>query len=160
MQEQFLNNPCDAYIIALGTNDISVHGSFTGTVDAMGVTDPTTSVGGYCEIINQIRTMQPKAPIFLVTISRYRNTVAQRLVANDKIKAIAAWYQNCYIIDLEKYDNEEFGTYYKNGSHNNALGYNLRARQYIAYIDWIIANNLDAFRNTQFIGTNYDYVEE
>ena len=152
----FTETGYDAYIIALGTNDIIKNGSFTGTVDASGVEDKSTSVGGYCEIIQKIKEVQPKAVIFVVTISRYRNTAETRAEANAKIKAIADYY-DCYVIDLENHDVGNFDTYYKNGSHNNALGYNLRARQYIAYIDWIIANNLDDFQNVQFIGTNYDY---
>ena len=119
--------------------------------------DHSTSVGGYCEIIEKIKEIQPKAKIFLVTISRWRNSSGARTSANNRIKQIAQYYTNCYVVDTEKHDDPNFDTYCINGSHNNALGYNLRARQLIAYIDWIIENNLADFRNVQFIGTNNDW---
>ena len=157
-------NPGDCYIIALGTNDISQLGSFTGDVSTdIDTTDyhnnATTSVGGYATIIQMILEMQPKAKIFCVTIPKSRNTESTRTAANTKIKAIAQLF-NCYVIDLETYGESEsgyFATYYKNDTHNNALGYLQRARQYIAYIDWIIENNPAQFRNLQFIGTDFDY---
>ena len=158
-------NAGDCYIIALGTNDVIKFGSFTGdaTTDidtANYNNNANTSVGGYAKIIQMIKEMQPNAKIFCVTIPKTRNTQADRDIANPKIKAVAEMF-GCYVIDLETYaeqsSNGKFAEYYKNDSHNNALGYNLRARQYIAYIDWIIENNLDDFRNVQFIGTDYDW---
>ena len=158
-------NAGDCYIIALGTNDIIKLGSFTGDVatdiDSTNYNNnANTSVGGYAKIIQMIKEMQPNAKIFCVTIPKTRNTQADRDIANPKIKAVAEMF-SCYVIDLETYAEQssdgKFAKYYKNDSHNNALGYNLRARQYIAYIDWIIENNLDDFRNVQFIGTDYDW---
>ena len=160
------NETGDCYIIALGTNDIIKIGSFTGSTDTdINLSDYTqnamTSVGSYAKIIQMIQEKTPKAKIFCVTIPQSRNTTSTRSVANAKIKAIASLF-NCYVIDLETYaeqEGDEFSSIYKNSSHNNVLGYNLRARQYIAYIDWIISHNLDDFRNVQFIGTDYDYVD-
>lgn len=162
----FTENPADAYIIALGTNDIGDLGSFTGDLstdinDADYLQNAHTSVGGYAEIIQRIIEMQPKAKIFCVTIPQTRNNATTRLEANTKIKSIASKF-GCYIIDLETYGEGEKGDYkdfYKNSSHSNALGHNLRAREYIAYIDWIVENNLDDFRNVQFIGSNSDWVK-
>lgn len=157
----FKQNPCDVYIIALGTNDISDTTEFTGEVTAAGVQDAATSVGGYAEIIRRIKVYQPKAKIFLVTIPTWRNGNAtqapKRDAANEKIRALASYFSNCYCIDLAAYDTADFRTYYVNGGHNNALGYNLRARQYAAYIDWIIRHNPADFRNIGFIGTDKDY---
>jgi lysophospholipase L1-like esterase len=156
----------DCYIIALGTNDITKLGSFTGNVS----TDidlnnydnnAQTSVGCYAKIIQIIKQNQSGVKIFCVTIPKSRNTIESRAVANTKIKAIAELL-DCYVIDLETYAEQDnvFAETYKNGSHNNVLGYNLRARQYISYIDWIIENNLNDFRNVQFIGTNYSYSDD
>jgi hypothetical protein len=158
------NETGDCYIVALGTNDIIKVGSFSGDVEAdINMTDytqnATTSVGSYAKIIQMILEKTPKAKIFCVTIPQSRNTASTRNVANTKIKAIASLF-GCYVIDLETYaeqEGDEFSAIYKNSSHNNALGYNLRARQYIAYIDWIISHNLNDFRNVQFIGTDYDF---
>ena len=162
----FTNDMGDCYIIALGTNDISQLGSFTGNVatdiDTEDYTNnANTSVGSYAKIIQMIMTMQKGAKVFVVTIPKTRNVnLPARNEANTKIKAIAELL-GCYVIDLDTFAEQEvngqFANVFKNGSHNNVLGYMLRARQYIAYIDWIIENNLTDFRNVQFIGTSYDY---
>lgn len=160
-KNNFKSNPCDAYIIALGTNDVPRDAGFDGTVNAAGVAEEQaeTSVGGYAQIIRRIKVYQPKAKIFLVTIPTWRNAAdaQKRDEANEKIRALAGYFSNCYTIDLAAYDIDNFRMYYINGSHNNALGYNLRARQYAAYIDWIIRHNLNDFRNVGFIGTDKDY---
>lgn len=166
---EFTNNLGDCYIIALGTNDISQLGSFTGNVATDIDTEDysnnaNTSVGSYAKIIQMILDMQEKTKIFVVTIPKTRNVnLPARTDANTKIKAIANLL-GCYVIDLDAFAeqeiNGEFANVFKNGSHNNVLGYMLRARQYIAYIDWIIENNLEDFRNVQFIGTSYDYVQQ
>lgn len=161
---------CNLYIIALGTNDMAV--GFNGSINTdINLEDYTqnanTSVGGYASIIQKIRSIQPRAKIFCVTIPISRDKQipapygpADRLIANTKIRGLASMF-DCYVIDLERYGeytNEDvsyFENVYKNATHNNALGYNLRARQYIAYIDWVIANNLQEFQDIQFIGTNY-----
>lgn len=165
---------CNLYIIALGTNDMAV--GFSGDINTdINLEDYTqnanTSVGGYASIIQKIRSIQPRAKIFCVTIPISRDkqipspyNSSTRIVANSKIRNIASMF-DCYVIDLERYgeytpeDVTYFENVYKNATHNNALGYNLRARQYIAYIDWIIANNLEEFQDIQFIGTNL-YLDE
>ena len=162
----FTTDMGDCYIIALGTNDISQLGSFTGNVatdiDTEDYTNnANTSVGSYAKIIQMIMTMQKGAKVFVVTIPKTRNVnLPARNDANTKIKAIASLL-GCYVIDLDTFAEQEvngqFANVFKNGSHNNVLGYMLRARQYIAYIDWIIENNLADFRNVQFIGTSYDW---
>lgn len=161
----FSQNPADAYIIALGTNDISQLSEFTGNVETdIDLQDynnnANTSVGGYAKIIQIIKEMQPKAEIFCVTISKYRaNPASPKIEANEKIVSIATLL-GCWVIDLYTYgedNHDEFEQYYVNDSHYNAMGCNLRARQYATYIDWIVANNMQHFRNVQFIGTNYSY---
>lgn len=168
------SNVGDAVIVALGTNDITLYGGFFGDVDTdINLSDRTqnarNSVGGYANIIQWCREMNPKCVVFCVTISNVRNEIPaseneKRLVANEKIRAIANKL-GCFVIDLAEYaettENERtiWRTTYRNSSHNNALGYERRARQYATYIDWIIENNPTAFQNIQFIGTNYDYVD-
>lgn len=158
----------DAVIIALGTNDISLYGEFTGNVDtdidfSNRENNALTSVGGYANIIQYVRSIRPKSVIFMVTLSNTRNTLAQRNAMNEKVRALCQKFDNCYLIDMQMYAEttpEElsfFNTYYKNGEHNNALGYEYRARQTASYIDWIIANNLADFANIQFIDTSYTY---
>lgn len=157
----------DCIVIYLGTNDVTRNG-FDGNVETdidllNKENNAITAVGGYAYIIQTMREFRPKAPIFCVTISNDRHQPAQLIPANNKIRAIAAKFENTYIIDLEKYAettiNEQivFSKFLKNSSHNNALGYSMRAKQYATYMDWIIYHNVDKFRNIQFILTNDDY---
>lgn len=162
-KEDFRNKPADVYIIALGTNDITKQGAFTGSISDINDSDYSlnadTSAGQYGKIIQRIKEIQPKAHVFCVTIPNSRNTGTQADNANELIRAIAGHF-GCWVIDMAKYtisDTPDFKEYYMNDSHNNALGYNLRARQYISYIDWLIGHNLKAFKNVQFIGTDYDF---
>ena len=150
----------NAYIIALGTNDIGYYNEFTGEIanintEDMSQTDTTTSVGGYGYIIQNILSVQPKAKIFCITLPKTRNTADTRATANAKIKQIAELL-GCYVIDLETYRKIDYTKLY-NGGHLNALGYNILAREIITYIDWIIRNNMDDFNSIQFIGTDYSY---
>lgn len=41
--------------------------------------------------------------------------------------------------------------------HPNAYGYYLIAKAFKSYMSYIIANNMDDFRNIQFVGTDYSY---
>ena len=156
----------DCCIIALGTNDISRFGEFTGDVSTdIGDTIEScanTSVGGYAAIVLKMKEMQPKMKFFFVTISNNRNQVSQRIPANEKIRQLAEHF-GAYVIDLEKWaentitEQEVFAVKYKNGSHNNALGYNLRAKQYAVAMSYLIEHNWKDFQDVQFIGSDYQY---
>lgn len=156
-----------AYIFSIGTNDIGYYGSFTGDVetdidvDNYNNNDTTTSVGGLATMIQKARELQPNAIIFVETIDNTRNTKTTRDEANEKIRAIAKKL-DCYLIDMAKYwiseeEVEEWKLKYQNGGHLNALGYLLKTQARITYIDWIIRNNPEKFKEVQFIGTNMEY---
>lgn len=154
---------CDAYIIALGTNDIGDRGDFVGNVNTdINLSDynnnADNSVGYYARIIQRIKSINPKAKIFCVTIPNTRNGL-NRYSANEKIRNIANLLK-CYIIDLQYYYVDEGEVYnfkakYYNGGHLNALGYLNLAYTFISYIDYIINTNISDFREIHFIGTDY-----
>ena len=155
------SNLASAYVIYLGTNDISYYGSFDGDAQSKNVI--TNSYGGYCAIIDKIKEVQPKAKIFCVTLPKDRNNELTRNVANTKIKEIVNSYTDCYLIDLEEYwqndiELSEWISIYKNGGHLNALGYMEFATAIFNYINWIIKNNVSEFKQIQFIGTDNEYV--
>lgn len=156
---------CDAYIIALGTNDIGDSGEFVGNIATdIDLSDynnnADNSVGYYARIIQRILSINSKAKIFCVTIPNTRNG-SNRYGANEKIRDIANLL-NCYIIDLECYyvNNGEvnnFKSKYYNGGHLNALGYLNLAYVYSTYIDYIIKTNISDFKEIQFIDTDYNF---
>lgn len=156
----------DCCIVALGTNDISRFGEFTGDVSTdIGNTIEScanTSVGGYAAIVLKMKELQPKMKFFFVTISNNRNQVSERTPANEKIRQLAEYF-GAYVIDLERWaentitEQAAFTYKYKNGSHNNALGYNLRAKQYAVAMSYLIEHNWKDFLDVQFIGSDYQY---
>ncbi|MDU4883001.1 SGNH/GDSL hydrolase family protein [uncultured Clostridium sp.] len=161
------NFKAKAYIFAVGTNDIGYYGSFTGNVETdidinnYNNNNTTTSVGGLATMIQKARELQPKAVIFIETIDNTRNTKITRDEANEKIRAIAKKL-DCYLIDMAKYwiseeEAKEWMAKYQNGGHLNAMGYLLKTQARITYIDWIIRNNPEKFKEVQFIGTTMEY---
>lgn len=154
------------YIIALGVNDLILYSEFSGDVTTdINLTDYTqnaqTSVGGYAAIIQKIKGLQSDAKIFCVTLPNDRGDSEIRTATNEKIKAIANLL-GCYVIDLQnewfsEEEREDFCAKYRNGGHWNAMGYNQLAKAYVTYIDHIISNNIDDFRNIQFVGTEMQF---
>ena len=149
----------NAYIIALGTNDIATEGSFTGSISDINVDNPNlnadTSVGWYGRIIQKIKANLPYAKIFCVGIPYTRNTPEQITEANQKIKDISSLL-GCYFLDMQKYgiqqdQVEEFKAKYYKGGHLNCMGYKWWSDQIASYIDWIINHNPNDFWNTPFI---------
>ncbi len=170
-------NPKDGYIIALGENDkapnqqaLYSYGDAStdiGSYDAATDTDTNAnSFAGYIAgIVQRIRSIQPKAPIFLVTMPKNGTDGELREHYNDAIRGVAEHFGHCYVIDLYKYAQDyyydaNFKALYFNSTHMNALGYQWTAWMMCTYIDWIIRKNLTAFRNHQFVGTEYDFTEQ
>ena len=156
-----------AYIFSIGTNDIGYYGWFDGDVETdidinnYNNNNTNSSVGGLATMIQKARELQPKAIIFLETIDNTRNAATTRNDANEKIRAIANKL-DCFLIDMAKYWIQEdevadWVSKYQNGGHLNAMGYLLKTQARITYIDWIIRNNPERFKEVQFIGTNMEY---
>ncbi|GEM_PF-5855977 len=151
-----------AYIIALGTNDLGIEGSFDGTVTDIDVANynnnADTSVGNYAKIIQRIREFQPRARIFVMTLPHTRNTFTSVKAASEKIRQIAELL-NCYVIDLEKYyirptDAEEFRNKYYKGGHLNTVGYKYFSNVVVTYINYIIEQDPYSFWDVSLIGTD------
>jgi len=160
----------DSYIMYLGTNDISIYGSFSGdistdiTIDTSAktitVNDNTTSVGGYCEILNAVFGVQDKARVFCLTLPNYRNDDTTRTEMNNKIKEIINAYKSIgkyiYLVDIETYgiskDNiSTWKSIYYTGGHLNVFGYKWLCNFLISYINYIIENNKKDFVNIEIV---------
>ena len=166
----FAENPCIGYIIALGVNDQYYEeeglpeGVELGTTSDIHLEDRSlnadTFYGNYASIISRVKEVQPKAKIFVVT-----NPVeaADTSGYNDAIRYMATIFDNVYVIDLCGYGLDIFKKF-KNSAgpfwysaHSTAMGYVEVARYIMSYIDWIVKNNMMAFKDVQFIGTDYHY---
>lgn len=152
--------PCQAYILALGVNDILNQNKELGTTADIAADwrdNAATFAGHYAGIIQRIKEFQPNARFFLMTmpheISEERNARADRHAA--LLHAIAAEFDNCYVIDLcrrapahDAFFREKF---YLHG-HLNAAGYLLTAKMVMTYIDYIIRHNVRDFDLIGYVG--------
>ena len=156
---------CQAYIIALGVNDITKHGSDLGSISDIDLSDfknnKKTFTGYYAEIIQRLKKIQPKARFFLVTVP-LGDTDEKRIEAGNRHQEIlyelADLFEYTYVLDLRKYApvwDAEFKKQFFLGGHLNAAGYILGARIIETYIDYIIRHNMEDFAQTAFIGTPF-----
>ena len=157
-------NKSQAYIIALGTNDTNYDGDVNTDIDVSNYNNNAdTFVGNYAKIIQKCRELQPKAKIFVVTIPKTRTDYHNAwTTGNSKIKSVAEKL-GVYVLDIytysESYDNpDEYKKHFYTGGHRNAIGYKRTAMEYATYISWIIYNNPNDFRNAQFIGMDYEFI--
>lgn len=158
---------CEAYIIALGVNDIFGCGMDIGSIKDINVDDyqkNTESFAGYyASIIQRIKAMQPRAKFFLVSMPRYGNDAdVKRKEHRDLLEDLTVFFDRTYLIDLFTYApeyNEEFREIYFLG-HMTPTGYVLTARMIESYIDYIIRKNPKDFAQVGFIGTDLYYSSE
>lgn len=158
---------CQAYILALGVNEILCQNKEIGTIDDIDFNDyknnKDTFAGFYGRIIQRLKEMRPDAKFFLMTMPK-----SDKGEIDDKKKQghakvlydMAEKFDNTYIIDLYKYapvyDAEFRKNFYLLG-HMNPMGYMLTAKMTAAYIDYIIRQNPGEFKHVGFIGTNIKY---
>lgn len=164
-------NPKDGYIIALGENDKdpaqqAIYGCGNVATD-VGIYNPETDTdtnansyaGWMAGIIQRIKSIQPKAPIFIINLPKNpAGTIREQY--NKVISDLCDKFNGVYLIDLYKYAHDfyyepNFYNTYFHPSHMTALGYQWIAWTICTYIDWIIRNNMHDFANQQFVGTQY-----
>lgn len=157
------DSPKQAYIIALGVNDCT-RGDKPGNVltdinhdDFLKNAD--TFAGNYGGIIQRVKSIQPQAKFFVVTMPSDGHNRDEYI---DVIRQMPQVFDNVYLIDLAKYAPDySKGSYVRNnfyvGGHLNAAGYLYTSWLMMCYIDWIICNNMEDFSQVGFIGTGLKY---
>ena len=160
-KQALAQTPCTAYIICIGFNDynwLNQSSSNLGTLADIKQnfeTNPNTFYGQYGKMISYIKSVQPKAKIFLVNME-WNSTDNSSI--NTAISEICTNTDNCYLIDLKTYAHEPYWNVpniFKTGLyHKNTLGYQKTAWDIISYIDYIVRHNMDEFIDVQFIGTD------
>ena len=152
--------PTQAYIVALGVNDVQNQKQEIGTLADIAADwrqNADTFTGQYAGVIQRIQEFQPNARFFLVTIPREiseeRN--ARGACHAEAVRAIATRFENCYVIDLQKYapryDEAFYDTFFMYG-HMTTAGYMLTAKMIMSYMDYIIRHNLRDFDLVPYIG--------
>jgi lysophospholipase L1-like esterase len=158
---------CQAYIIALGVNDIINQRKEFGSIADICKDDYTknaqTFVGHYAMIIQKIKKLQPRAKIFLVsTPKEVDDRDSDRKKIRDFLEELTRFFSSTYLIDLYNYApiyDADFKEKFFLG-HMTATGYILTARMIESYIDYIIRKNPKDFNQVGFIGTDLYYNPE
>ena len=158
---------CQAYVIALGVNDIMNAGHPMGTLADICLEDynknADTFAGNYGKIIQRYKEIQPDAKFFLVTKPKDNRDERNPFGADDisnLLYEMAELFPNTYVIDWRKYGpvcDEEFRKRFFVGGHMNAAGYLMTAKIISSYIDYIIRHDFEAFSQIGFVGTPYKY---
>ncbi len=152
-------NSCQAYVIALGVNDILNRGYEVGDISDIGDESSDTFAYYFTAIIERLKSVQPRAKFFLLTMPRCGKEEgdAKRAAHAELLYKIAEHYEGCYVIDLFKYapvyDDAFKEKFYLYG-HMNASGYIFTANMVDSYIDYIVRHNPDDFRRVAYIGTD------
>ena len=153
---------CQAYVMALGVNDVMNAGMEIGSIADIDPEDyrnnKPTFVGYYAQIIARIKEeIQPQAKFFFVTMMNHEGSANndKRLRHAEALYELAEYFDNSYVIDLYKYGprydddyKDKFNLYH----HLNPMGYIMTAKMIDSYIDYIIRKNPDDFRRVPFIG--------
>lgn len=153
-------NVKQAYIIALGTNDRAQSYPIGDAETDIDIDDynnnAETFAGYYGGIIQRIKSVQPKAIIFVATLANEGNDSS--IPYNEQIRKMPDIFDRVFLIDrwtyCPKYTGDFRKNYYMNG-HLNPAGYQWEAYMFATYIDWIIRKNYDKFIDCALIGTNY-----
>ncbi len=143
---------CEAYIIALGCNDVGGEGE-TGSIDDIDFEDHSknecTFAGHYAKLINKYKEISPDAKFFLVTLPQdTRFPLKKAFNHRDIVLKIAEKFDNTYVINLCDYApiyDEKFIEKFFLYGHLNPQGYVLTAKMIMAYIDYIIRHNMKDF---------------
>lgn len=156
---------CAAYIIALGVNDANSPIEIGGIKDVNfeNPTDhPDTFAGWYGELVLRYRAISDDAKFFFVTAPDDTDLTGR----HDRLMQIRSFlfdlaesFGNAYVMDLykyaPKYDDDFRKTFFLYG-HMSPTGYMFTAKMFASYIDWIIRQNPDDFREVGFIKAHYE----
>ena len=151
---------CQAYVIALGVNDINNREIPVG--DMNDIDNTNTYLGAYAEIVRRYKQISPDAKFFFVTLPQTNEfgDTDKYLAVNEGIRALAEHFENAYVIDLYKYApvyDDKFTEKFFLYGHMNPHGYIFTARMIDSYIDYIVRHNVEDFKTVGFIGTDIKY---
>lgn len=153
-----------AYIIALGVNDLIGQRQEVGSIDDICDDDCTknnkTFAGYYSAIIQRYKKISPDARFFLMTMPRENDKNDEvREKHRELLYAMSDKFDHTYVLDFYKYApeyNDEFKNNFFLLGHLNACGYVLTAKMAVSYIDYIIRSNVEDFRKVGFINSGIE----
>lgn len=154
-----VDKAAQAYVIALGVNDVCNAGMPVGSLEDVKSDyreNGETYIGYYAAIVARYKEISPDAKFFFVTIpnepSRNKNGEVQ--VVRTQLYNLAEHFDNAYVIDLSEYGpvfDERFKEKFFMYGHMNPSGYILIAELIDSYIDYIVRHNPKDFEKVAFI---------
>jgi hypothetical protein len=156
------NNPKQCYFIGLAHNDYTriERGDYVGgigTIADINYTDSSQNadsyVGWYARIIQSLKSIEPRAYIFLITTPTHFYSAYNQKVRELREDMLSHGFNRIYLIDLETYSRER-GPWNIMGNHLSAAGYLYAAYEIMTYVDWIVRNNGNDFKYTALVGTD------
>ncbi len=152
---------CQAYVIALGVNDVYNLHMEIGTAEDITATQfngERPFISYYAEIVRRYKEISPDAKFFFVTFPNEGERADKNLTQGviEALYALVEHFDNSYVINLYEYGpvyDDEFREKYFLHGHMNPMGYILTAQLIDSYIDYIIRTNPTDFNNVGFIGT-------
>lgn len=155
---------CQAYVIALGCNDLLNTKQDVGAIADICSDDhrknKDTFLGYYGAIIARLKEIQPRANFFLVTLPNQGPDDVNSELRKAHQKAmydLAEYYDSTYVIDLYQYGpvyDESFRKRFWLYGHMNASGYIFTAQLVDSYLDYIVRKNPEEFHMVPYIGTD------
>ena len=160
-------NKCQAYVIALGVNDLNHLEQYKdgfGSWDDIDLENEDNNkdsvIGQYVKIIQKVRKIQGKSRIFVVTTPKEKPMTKAKKEKYGKfaefLRDLPNHFEFLYTIDLWKYapiyDGKKMKTKYFCGGHMSAAGYKFTGDMISTYIDSIIRKNPKDFTQVGFIG--------
>ncbi len=159
----FWNNryASQAYIIALGVNDIYGEHQEIGSINDIDFSDyrnNTKNYAGYMgQIIQRMKEIQPRARFFLMTLPNDVHLDSELIKQQRKLMyEFSEKFDNTYVLDIYKYApiyNDELKEKLYLYGHMSPIGYLFTAKMIMSYIDYIIRHNTDDFKDIALIGT-------
>ncbi|MBR2965306.1 MAG: SGNH/GDSL hydrolase family protein [Clostridia bacterium] len=163
----------DAYIVALGVNDLFNRKMTPGTIDDVCFEDYTknadTFYGNYAAVLQKYRHIAPNSKLFLVTMPKktrdYRVPELMELKVRHReiLTELAEKLDGTYVVDLFEYGPEPteelMRDLYLNG-HMSPTGYVVIAKMITSYIDYIIRHNMQDFKYVGLTGYEYEKIKK
>lgn len=150
-----------AYIIALGNNDMFVFGHPVGSAADIHPGEPEknadTFFGNMGRIVSKLKGIEKDARIFLVSMQRRGEEAGDPMICGvaEEMKKMCELFSFTYLIDMTNegpvYD-EEMRKTFAMGFHPNAMGYYSYGLMVGNYIDYLIRKHPKDFFEVPFIG--------
>ena len=157
---------CQAYVIALGVNDLYNKKWELGSVEDIDVADwrnnKETFAGYYGAIVSRYKEISPEAKFFFVTFPRESRREGNETTAQmiDLLYRLTELFDNSYVIDLYKYGplyDAQFRDRFFLHGHMTPDGYLFTAELVDSYIDYIIRHNSKDFKQVGFINSGIEH---